>query len=265
MWINHLKHKLARGEVACSMIVRMSRGPEVGAVAQAAGFDSLYIDLEHSPLGLETVAVLCHSAQAAGVTPLVRVPAIDGGLITRVLDAGALGIVAPHVTSAADAARLVACCRYPPLGNRSTSSTLPQLGYGKRPDAIETQADAHAAVDRETMVVAMIESGAGLDNVQEIAATDGIDILLVGAGDLSADLGCSGQLDDPALIAALDRVIDACRGAGKQAGVGGMAARPDLMALLVAKGARYLSLGTDTGFMVAGGAAAVRRIRDVSN
>ena len=75
MWTNHLNRKLARGEVAVSQNLRMSRGPEVGAIAQAAGFDSLYVDLEHSPLGLETVSVLCHSAQAAGVTPLVRVPA----------------------------------------------------------------------------------------------------------------------------------------------------------------------------------------------
>ncbi len=261
MWINHLKQKLQRGDVATSMIVRMSRGPEVGAIAQAAGFDSLYIDLEHSPLGLETVSVLCHSAQAAGVTPLARVPAIDGGLITRLLDGGAMGIVAPHVTSATDAARLVACCRYPPSGRRSTSSTLPQIGYGKRPEAIGMQSDAHAAVDRETVVVAMIESAAALDNLQEIAAVDGIDILLVGAGDLSAELGCPGRLDDPALTDAFDRVIDACKRAGKHAGVGGMAARPELMERLLAKGARYLSLGTDTGFLVAGGAAAVRRIR----
>jgi 2-keto-3-deoxy-L-rhamnonate aldolase RhmA len=261
LWINHLRQKLARGEVATSMIVRMSRGPEVGAIAQAAGFDSLYIDLEHSPLGLETVSVLCHSAQAARVTPLARVPAVDGGLITRLLDGGAMGIVAPHVTSAADAARLVSCCRYPPSGSRSTSSTLPQLGYGKRSGEFATQAEAHAAVDREMLVVAMIESVAGLDNVQDIAGVDGIDILLVGAGDLSADLGCSGRLDDPALSDAFDRVIDACKRAGKHAGIGGMAGRPDLLEQLVAQGARYLSLGTDTAFMVAGGAAAVRRIR----
>jgi len=261
MWINHLRQKLDRGEVVTSMIVRMSRGPELGAIASAAGFDSLYIDLEHSPLDLETVSVLCHSAQAAGVTPLVRVPTIDGGLTTRLLDGGAMGIVAPHVASAADAARLVACCRYPPRGIRSTSTTLPQLGYGKRPEGIASAADAHAAVDRETMVVAMIESTAGVDCAQEIARTDGIDLLLVGAGDLGAELGCPRNPDDPALSRVIDRVIDACASAGKHAGIGGLAAWPDLMMQLVAKGVRYLSLGTDTGFMVAGGAAACRRVR----
>ncbi len=262
MWINHLKRKLAAGEVATSMIVRMSRGPELGGIARAAGFDAVYIDLEHSPLGLETVSLLCHCAQAAGVTPLVRVPGIDGGLITRLLDGGAMGIVAPHVASAADAAHLVACCRYPPRGGRSTSSTLPQLGYGKPRDAAGATAAAHAAVDGETMVVAMIESRAGLERAQEIAATDGIDLLLVGAGDLGADLGCAGDLDHPALGRAFDQVIEACRAAGKHAGIGGLAARPDLMSQLVTKGARYLSLGTDIGFMVAGGAAACRRVRE---
>ena len=264
MWANHLNRKLARGEVAVSMIVRMSRGPEVGAIAQAAGFDSLYVDLEHSPLGLETVSVLCHSAQAAGVTPLVRVPAIEGGLITRVLDAGAMGIVAPHVASAADCAEVVACCKFPPLGSRSTSSTLPQVGYAGAVARMGSQADVHAAVNPETTVVAMIESVAGVAHVTEIAATDGVDILLVGAGDLSAELGCAGRLDDPRLMEAIGRVIDACADSGKVAGIGGMAARPDLMAQLVAKGARYLSLGTDTGFMAAGGAAACRKAREMS-
>jgi 2-keto-3-deoxy-L-rhamnonate aldolase RhmA len=87
-------------------------------------------------------------------------------------------------------------------------------------------------------------------------------MLLVGAGDLSADLGCAGRLDDPRLVDALDRVIAACVAAGKIAGIGGMAASPGVMAKLVAKGARYLSVGTDIGFLVAGGEAACRRIRE---
>src|SRR5271169_709147 len=94
---NHVKEKLARGEVVASMTVRLTRGVEIARIAKTAGFDSLYVDMEHSSFSLETTGQICMAALEVGITPLVRVPGLAE--VSRVLDAGALGIIAPHVQS----------------------------------------------------------------------------------------------------------------------------------------------------------------------
>src|SRR3974390_2332957 len=96
---NHVKDKLARNEVVASMTVRLHRGIEIARLAKTAGFDSLYVDMEHSSFSLETTSQICMAALAAGVTPLVRVPGVAA--VPRILDGGALGIIAPHVRTAA--------------------------------------------------------------------------------------------------------------------------------------------------------------------
>jgi len=98
---NHVKDKLARGEVVSSMTVRLVRGIEIARIAKTAGFDSLYVDMEHSSFSFDTTGQICMAAMDAGVTPLVRVPGIAA--VQRVLDGGALGIIAPHVRSANEA------------------------------------------------------------------------------------------------------------------------------------------------------------------
>ena len=146
------------------------------------------------------------------MTPLVRVPALDASLIGRVLDGGALGIIAPQVESAADAARVVACCR-PPRGRRSYAGGQAALGYRDLP-----QAEAMAALDASVLTAVMIESRNALDAVEAIASVDGLDLLFIGAHDLAADLGLAGQWDHPALRLALARIRQACLDAGKALG-----------------------------------------------
>src|SRR5579864_800824 len=108
---NHVKEKLARGEVVASMTVRLVRGIEIARIAKTAGFDSLYVDLEHSSFSLETTSQICIAALEAGITPLVRVPNLAE--VSRVLDGGALGVIAPHVQSADDARAYVAAAKFP--------------------------------------------------------------------------------------------------------------------------------------------------------
>src|SRR4029077_19909083 len=103
---NHVKEKLGRGEAVASMTVRLIRGIEIARIAKTAGFDSLYVDLEHSSFSLETTGQICMAALEAGITPLVRVPSV--AQVSRVLDAGALGVIAPHVQSADDARDYIA-------------------------------------------------------------------------------------------------------------------------------------------------------------
>ena len=122
-----LKARLDRGELSLAMVVRFSRSVDVVAMAKAAGFHALYVDLEHAPLSLDQTSQICLAAQWAGVTPLVRVPAGRPDMIGSALDGGALGVIVPHVSTASDAEAAVAAARFPPSGHRSTPGPMVQF------------------------------------------------------------------------------------------------------------------------------------------
>jgi 4-hydroxy-2-oxoheptanedioate aldolase len=192
---NGLKEKLARGEVAASMIVRLVRTIEIAQLAKTAGFDSFYLDNEHNSFSLETTSQICMAALSAGITPLVRVPSLAPDYIARVLDGGALGVIAPHIKTAADAERVVRAAKYPPLGERGLAGVLPQLRFQSFPAA-----ETLEAVNEATMVVTMIETAEALSQVEAIAAVPGVDLLLIGTNDLCASLGipaCGGPRPQP--------------------------------------------------------------------
>jgi 2-keto-3-deoxy-L-rhamnonate aldolase RhmA len=255
---NPVREKLARDEVVASMTVRLVRGIEIAQIAASAGFDTLYVDVEHSPLTLDMTGQICMAALAAGIAPFVRVPALTPDYVGRVLDGGALGIIAPHIRSAEDAKAVVAMARFAPLGTRSASGQLPHFGFRAFPAAT-----ANPVLDAATMVIPMVETLEALDQVEAIMAVDGVDMALVGTNDLTAEMGIPGQYDDPRVRDAYRRVIDAARGRGKHVGVGGLASRPDLVAEIVAMGARYVSTGTDLGFLAAACAAKAREVRSL--
>ncbi len=243
---NHLKQKMLRGEVASSMTVRLVQGIEIVQVAKTAGFDSLYVDMEHSTFSIEATSQICIAALHLGITPLVRVPANTPEYISRVLDGGAMGIIAPHVRSADDAKAVVQAAKFPPFGGRSAIGGLPHLQYRSIP-AIT----ANPILNQSTFVAVMMETLEALDNVEEIAAVDGVDMLLIGTNDLTAEMGIPGDYDNSKVSVAYERTLKACISNGKQVGVGGLASRPDLIAHYVSKGCRYVSMGHDLGFLLA--------------
>jgi 4-hydroxy-2-oxoheptanedioate aldolase len=255
---NVVKDKLARGEIVASMTVRLVRGIEIARIARTAGFDMLYIDLEHSSFSLDTTGQICMAALDAGIAPFVRVPANTPEYIGRVLDAGALGIIAPHVRSAAEARAVVAAAKFPPLGERGNPGTLPQLQFRSFPAA-----ETYAAVNDATMVVVQCESAEALERMDEIVAVEGVDLVLMGVNDLLADWGIPGQYDDPRVRDAYARVIAACRSRGKHVGVGGLASRPDLVAEYVRMGGRYVSTGTDLSFLLAAATERARQVQEI--
>src|SRR5215469_1594674 len=228
---NHVKEKLARGEVVASMTVRLVRGVEIARIARTAGFDTLYVDMEHSSFSLETTSQICIAALEVGITPLVRVPGLNE--VSRVLDAGALGVIAPHVQSADEARAYVKAAKFPPLGERSAAGPLPHLHYRSFPAA---QADA---------------------------AVDGIDLAMIGSNDLLADWGLTGQYEHPRLREAYAKTIAACRKHDKHVGVGGLASRPQLAAEFVRMGARYVSTGTDLAFLLGACTAKAKEVHGI--
>ena len=253
---NTVKDKLARDEVVASMIVRLVRDAAIAQIAASAGFDSFYVDVEHCSFSLETVSALCQAGLACGITPMVRVPNGNAEWVSRVLEGGALGVIVPHVRSAAEAARVVAAAKFAPQGDRSYAGGAPQLQYRAFP-AVE----AMAALNAATMVVVMMETLEALEQVEAIAAVDGVDLLFVGSNDLTTEMGAVGGLDDPRLADAFVRTIAACRRHGKHVGIGGLSARPDLVARYVQMGARFVSTGTDLAFLGAACAQKAQQVR----
>ena len=255
---NRLKEKLARGEVVASMTVRLVRSVEIVHLARAAGFDTLYVDLEHNSFSLDTTSQICIAALEAGVTPLVRVPANTPEYISRVLDGGALGIIAPHVQTVEEARAVVACARYAPLGERSYGGAMPHLSYRAM-----NPADSMAALNEATTVMLMMETRAALENVEALAAVDGVDMMMIGTNDLCAELGIIGQYDHAMVRDAYARTIAACRRHGKHVGVGGLGSRPDLAAEFVRQGARYVSTGGDLGFLLEAGTRQAQQVHAI--
>ena len=226
---NVVKEKLAHDQLVASMTIRLVRGVEIARMAATAGFDMIYVDLEHSTLTLEATGQICQAALSAGVTPMVRVPANTPEYIQRVLDAGALGIIAPGVRSAEEARAVVAAAKYAPLGDRGAGGALPHLEFRPFPTA-----EANAALNDATMVIVQFESAEAVENAEEIAAVEGVDMVLIGINDLLADLGLAGQFDHPKVREAYARAIAACRKYGKHVGVGGLPTGTDIQFLLAA-------------------------------
>jgi len=256
--LNPLKDKLARGELTASMTVRLVSSVEIVRIAKTAGFDALYIDLEHSAFSLETTCQISVMALEAGVPALVRVPARTPEYISRVLDGGALGVIAPGVRSAAEAQSVVAAAKYPPLGARGLSTGLAHLGFRSLPAK-----EALPKMNQATMVIVQLESAAGLEAIEDIAAVQGVDMVLIGTNDFLADLGRPGEYDHPKVREAYERTIAACRRHGKTAGVGGLSSRPDLVQQFVGMGARFVSTGTDLGFLLAACMERAKQVRSL--
>jgi 4-hydroxy-2-oxoheptanedioate aldolase len=254
---NHVKEKLGRGEVVASMTVRLIRGIEIARIAKTAGFESLYVDLEHASFSLDTTGQICIAGLEAGITPLVRVPGIAE--VSRVLDGGALGVIAPRVQSADDARAYVAAAKFPPLGHRSAAGPPPHLHYRSFPAAA-----ANAALNAATLLIVQFESEEALSQAEAIAAVEGVDLVMIGSNDLLADWGLAGQYEHARLRDAYARTIAACRKHGKHVGVGGLASRPDLAAEFVHMGARYVSTGTDLGFLLAACTAKAKEVHDIT-
>ena len=244
---NSMKQKLAAGELVLCMNLRLARTVDIAMVAKAGGYDALYVDMEHSPYSIDTAATICAAAIGVGITPLVRVPSHDAHWSSRVLDGGAQGVIVPHVNNRSEAEAVVRNCRFPPLGRRSVMGLGPALGYRAMP-----LGEINNRLNAETALIVMLETAEGIDNADAIAALPGIDVLLIGSGDLTTDYGIPGQVDHPRLREAYECVADACRTHGKVLGVGGIRHNVGLQGELIRLGARFVIAGTDVNYVLAG-------------
>jgi 2-keto-3-deoxy-L-rhamnonate aldolase RhmA len=258
MMPNHMKQKLAADELVLCMNLRLARTVDIAMVAKAGGYDAIYVDMEHSPYSIDTAATICAAAIGIGVTPLVRVPSHDAQWSSRVLDGGAQGVIVPHVNNRAAAEAVVRQCRFPPLGQRSVMGLGPALGYQALP-----LAEINDRLNAETALIIMLETAEGIENAAAIAAVPGIDVLLIGSGDLTTDYGIPGQVGHPRLRAAYDRVAEVCRRNGKVLGVGGIRHNVGLQGELIRLGARFVIAGTDVNYVLAGARQDTAALREI--
>jgi len=240
--VEPLKARWQRGEVTLGAWC-MIPGSLTAEILAKSGFDWALVDMQHGCMGYETAVEMIRAIDLAGITPIVRVPWNEPGIVGRMLDAGAMGIVAPMVNSVAEAQRLVESCLYPPAGRRS----LGPVRVGAR-DGMGYVPSANSRI----AVIPMIETVEALAVVEEIAAVPGVDALFVGPFDLSFSLGLPPGDNDgkPAFDDAIGRVNAAARSQGIATAV---LSNPALAPLRAAQGFRMISVLTDN---VALGAAA---------
>jgi len=208
-------------------------------LAAAAGYDFVVIDLEHGLLAPDTLAAMLLAARASHIAALVRVA--HPGQVSPALDHGAAGIVFPRVGSAADARRAVRQARHAPLGRRGTNASH-HSGYGR-----DDLAAAQARFDADTLVVAMIEDADAVAQAADIAAVEGVDVLLEGAADLAQSLGLPWQTRHPQVRSALAEVEAAARAAGKL--FCALPRAPEDLAQWRQQGVRMFVLGEDRGLL----------------
>ena len=242
--MNTVKQRLAAGKPAFGSMVFEFFTPGIARICANAGAEFVMYCMEHTGIGFETLKPQFAMCRALGVAPLVRVPTTEYHFVARALDAGALGVMVPLVDSAEQARHIVSFARYPPEGRRGAAFGFAHDDY-LGGDVVEKM----RAIHQRTLVICMIETRAGLENVDAIAAVDGVDVIWLGHFDLTNFLGIPGQFSHPQYRDAVKRIAAAARKHGKAAGY--MAAGEELGREYLGHGYRMIATGTDQGLLQA--------------
>jgi 2-dehydro-3-deoxyglucarate aldolase/4-hydroxy-2-oxoheptanedioate aldolase len=235
---NHAKRTIQSGGVSIGTFVFEFSTTGIGRIAAEAGAEFVVFDMEHTGWSIETIRMLIATTRSTSMIPLVRIPATEYHFVARLLDVGAMGVMAPMVESVAQAQTLAAAAKYPPQGRRGAAFGVAHDDYAGG-DIVEKMRSANA----EALVIAQIETAAGLRQVNEIAAVEGIDVLWIGHFDLTNSLGIPGQFDHPRYHEAVAQVLGACRTHRKVAAM--MAADVAIGKRLLDQGFRMIAYGGD--------------------
>jgi len=247
-----LRRRVLAGETTIGAFVQLGN-PIAAEVLARAGFDWLVVDLEHGHGGEAELLPQLLAIQTTPASALVRVQSAERLRIGRALDLGADGLMIPRVETAAEVREALTWMRFPPHGIRGVALTARGDGY------VTLGHHEIASVNERVLGIFQVESPAAVDNAEAIAAIDGVDCLFVGPADLSHAMGMPGRIDEPDFLAALDRVIAACRRHGKAAGI--LLRGPDVLPQALEQGFRFVGIGSDVGWVISGATAAVTAAR----
>ncbi len=251
MFNNPLKTRLAQGLPAVGHWISFP-SPGVAELLASFGMDWLVIDAEHGPASWETAEDIIRAMKGTEVVPIIRVEANDPALVKRALDRGAYGVIIPFINTAEEAQAAVAACKYPPEGIRGVAG-----GRANRFGA--DLGEYFSRWNSQVVVICQIETTEALSNVDEIAATPGVDVLFVGPNDLSAALGAFRKFDNPEFVEALERVVRATKRYGIAAGYMGSNAEDVLQK--IDQGFRFIAAGSDTRLLAWAAGATYDKIR----
>lgn len=256
---NHALEKLRRDELVLTLIIKKVVNVDIALIAASCGYDAIYIDLEHSVMSESDAAQICVTAYLAGVTPLVRVPAGDTKLATRMLDAGAMGVIFPQVRNTEEAEALVRACRFTPDGDRGVAGQWPHIGFRSEP------AKAVRKAFNDTLLISvMLESPEAIEHAADIAAIDGVSVVHIGSQDITDAMGIPGDFDSPLLLDAYTKVINAARHHGKAMGTGRIGKKPELVKTAIELGARFVTVSNEWAFIMSGAQAAAHELKGLS-
>ncbi len=246
--------RLREGQSAVGTMVRMVGNPAVALVAADAGLDFIMLDLEHGAFGLDTLEDVFKVGRSIGLGCFVRVPELSKGYVSRCLDLGATGVMVPMLESVEQARRLVAWGKYPPLGSRGFGGVGAHTGY--RVIGGEATTAFMAKANLETITIAQIETAEAVEEIESIAAVEGLDALLIGPNDLAISMGCPGDLMGERLDQAISRVADAARAHGK---IFGMHAPDPLTERWLSRGLKLVMISLDVSVLLSGFRAIAQR------
>jgi 2-keto-3-deoxy-L-rhamnonate aldolase RhmA len=210
---NRLKSTIAQDRAAIGSWVTLTDAAVVELMG-LAGYDFALIDIEHASLDYQTVENMIRAAEIVGITPLVRVGQNQENVILRVVESGVHGVVVPHVMDRDSAERAVQYTKYEPRGIRGISS-MTRAARWSTVDFGEHVRNAN----EQTMVIPMIEDREGIDNIEEIVAVDGVDVVLIGPADLARAYGVTSEKNPPIIRDAIEHTVQAARRAGKPLGM----------------------------------------------
>ena len=228
----------------------------VAEVLAREGFAAVSLDLQHGLWDVASAVAGIAAITAGGAAPIMRIPYNDWAMVSRALDIGAEGVIAPMINTVEDAKKFVAVAKFPPLGERSWGPTRAMMLGGFADQKVYLR-EANA----ETVTLAMIETRTALTNIDAIAATPGIDLLFIGPSDLSITLS-NGAILDPhsaEVEAALDRIVAAARKAKKFAGL--YCANAERAVAMAKRGFSFLAVGSDLGFLREGASAHIKKLK----
>jgi 4-hydroxy-2-oxoheptanedioate aldolase len=208
---NELKKRVSENQPSLGMWISLAE-PAIAEIAGHAGYDFVIIDLEHGMADMKDAVTMLRTLAAYDTTAMVRVPGHDADFLKRILDAGAQTLMVPMVETPDQARAIVSACRYPPQGRRGYAAPgVRASGFGKTEDYVERAAD-------ELFIALQIESVQGVENAAEIAAVDGVDMIFIGAADLSGDMGMLAQTSRPEVVEQITKCVAAVKSVGKSMG-----------------------------------------------
>ena len=243
MRLSELKNRFLSRRVSIGTWISIGH-PDVTEMLAHQGFDWLVFDLEHGPLTIESLQRLLQSMNGSGAAALVRTPPDQPSLAGRVLDCGADGVVFPLIGDRSQAQAAVDACKYPPLGSRGMGPRRAS-GYGR------FEAEYLGSANDRTVVAIQIETGGAVERIDHILSVPGVDVALLGLGDLSASLGCHLDFAAPPVVAAVETVLEAC---GRHDVLPGMAYAHDAATAraYIDQGFRLVGVGSDDAFLMDG-------------